>query len=65
MIFGLRLIILLICIGLILVMVRGIFPRTEIVAGKPVKNKYLMLASVATILVLIVFVAGAEYITRL
>ena len=46
-------------------MVRGIFPRTEIVAGKPVKNKYLMLASVATILVLIVFVAGAEYITRL
>ena len=65
MIFGLRLIILLICVGLLLVMVRGIFPRTKIVAGKPFKNKYFILVSLGTILVLVVFVAGAEYITRL
>lgn len=65
MILVVRLALLIIFVALLVVLVRRVFPRTEIVDGKPASNKYLMLASVGTFFVLVVLVAAAEYITRL
>ena len=55
----------LVFVALLVLLARKALPRTETVDGKPVKNKFFLIAGVGTFCALVLFVAAAEYITRL
>jgi len=60
-----RLSLFLVFVALLVLLARKALPRTETVDGKPVKNKFFLFAGVGTFCALVLFVAAAEYITRL
>ena len=65
MILIIRLSLFLIFVALLVVLARKALPRSEIIDGKPVKNKFFLIAGLGTFVALVLFVVAAEYITRL
>ena len=60
-----RLSLFLVFLALLVVLARKALLRKEFIYGKPVKNKFFLIAGVGTFCALVLFVAAAEYITRL
>ena len=60
-----RLSLFLVFVALLVLLARKAFPRTEIIDGRPVKNRFFLIAGLGTFIALVLFIAAAEYITRL
>ena len=65
MILIIRLSLFLIFVALLVVLASKALPRSEIIDGKPVKNRFFLIAGLGTFVGLVLFVVAAEYITRL
>jgi len=52
-------------VALLVVLARKALPRSEIIDGKPVKNRFFLIAGLGTFVALVLFVVAAEYLTRL
>ena len=65
MILIIRLSLFLIFVALLVVFARKALPRNKIIDGKPVKNRFFLIAGFGTFVALVLFVVAAEYITRL
>ena len=65
MVLIIRLILFLVFVALLVLLARKALPRTKTIDGKPVKNKFFLIAGGGIFAALVLFVAVAEYITRL